>query len=66
METHEMICETETSSEALFVCAEDACGRRVVVGKTRPRLVVIERGDFTSRHVGTTSNALSMDQVEAA
>ena len=48
-----MACEAETSSEALFVCIDEACGRRVVVGKSRPRLTVIDRGDFSVRHVGS-------------
>jgi hypothetical protein len=50
--SHEMVCETETTSEALFVCTDDVCGRRVVVGKSRPGLTVIDRGDFGARHVG--------------
>jgi hypothetical protein len=56
--SHEMLCETETSSEALFVCTEDACGRRVVVGKSRPGFTVIDRGNFAARHVGGTGGVL--------
>jgi hypothetical protein len=48
-----MACETETSSEALFVCTDEACGRRVVVGKSPPRLAVIDRGDFSASHTGS-------------
>lgn len=51
--SHEMTCEAETSSEALFVCTDEACGRRVVVGKSRPRLTVIDRGDFSVPHAGS-------------
>jgi hypothetical protein len=50
--SHEMVCETETSSEALFVCTDDGCGRRVVVGKARPGFTVIDRGNFAVRHSG--------------
>jgi hypothetical protein len=63
--THEMICEAETPAEALFVCADDTCGRRVVVGKSRPRLVVVDRGDFSVRHVGGTGGVV-MDDIAAA
>jgi hypothetical protein len=51
---HEMVCEAETASEALFVCADGACGRRVVVGKGRPAFTVIDRGNFAARHMGGT------------
>lgn len=51
-EPHTMICEAETPSEALFVCADDQCGRRVIVGKSPPRLSVLDRGDFFARHTG--------------
>ncbi|HJU02447.1 MAG TPA: hypothetical protein VJ966_14735 [Actinomycetes bacterium] len=53
MESHEMACEAETASEVLFVCTDETCGRRVVVGKSRPRLTVLDRGDFSVRHVGS-------------
>jgi hypothetical protein len=49
-----MVCEAQTPSEALFVCTDEACGRRVVVGKHEPRLTVIDRGDFYARHTGST------------
>ena len=62
---HEMVCEAETSSEALFVCMDEACGRRVVVGKSRPRLTVIDRGDFSARHVGSLGG-LAFDEVAVA
>ena len=51
--SHEMACEAETPSEVLFVCRDEACGRRVVVGKSRPRLTVIDPGDFSVRHTGS-------------
>ena len=59
---HQMVCEAETSAEALFVCAAEGCGRRVVVGKSRPRLTVIDRGDFAVRHAGSLGG-VAMDQV---
>jgi hypothetical protein len=63
--SHEMICQAETAAEALFVCTEKACGRRVVVGKGRPRLVVIDRGDFAVRHAGSLGG-VTIDDVQAA
>ena len=51
--SHEMVCEAQTPFEALFVCTTEACGRRVVVGKSRPGLTVIDRGDFWVRHAGS-------------
>ncbi len=55
--SHEMACEVQTPSEALFVCMDETCGRRVVVGKTWPRLTVIDRGDFWARHTGSLGGA---------
>ena len=49
---HEMVCETQTPTETLFVC--ETCGRRVVLGKLQPRLTVIDRGDFWALHSGST------------
>jgi hypothetical protein len=63
--THEMVCAAETVTEVLFVCPEEACGRRVVVGKSRPRLTVIDRGDFSVRHVGSVGG-VAMDEPRAA
>jgi hypothetical protein len=63
--SHEMVCEAETAAEVLFVCADERCGRRVVVGKSRPRLTVIDRGDFSARHTGSLGGAV-VDDVEAA
>ena len=62
---HQMVCESETAAEVLFVCADESCGRRVVVGKSRPRLTVIDRGDFTARHVGSLGGVV-IDGVAAA
>ena len=63
--SHKMTCEAETSSEVLFVCMDEACGRRVVVGKSRPRLTVIDRGDFLVRHVGSLGG-VAFDEVAVA
>jgi hypothetical protein len=60
-----MACEAETSSEALFVCTDEACGRRVVVGKSQPRLTVIDRGDFSARHVGSVGGVALNDVTVA-
>ena len=62
---HEMACEAETASEVLFVCLDESCGRRVVVGKSRPRLTVIDRGDFSVRHAGSLGG-IAMDEVAVA
>jgi hypothetical protein len=62
---HEMVCEAETPAEALFVCRDEACGRRVVVGKSQPRLTVIDRGDFSVRHVGS-AGGLALGDVAVA
>ena len=59
---HQMACEAETSSEVLFVCLDESCGRRVVVGKSRPRLTVIDRGDFSVRHGGSLGG-VAIDEV---
>jgi hypothetical protein len=63
--SHQKACEAETSSEALFVCTDETCGRRVVVGKSRPRLTVIDRGDFSVRHAGSLGG-VAFDAVAVA
>jgi hypothetical protein len=63
--SHEMTCEAETASEVLFACTDEACGRRVVVGKSRPRLTVIDRGDFSARHAGSLGG-VAFDEVAVA
>ncbi|MFC3744487.1 hypothetical protein [Paractinoplanes deccanensis] len=65
MASHEMVCEAENAHEVLFVCTDDACGRRVVVGKARPGLTVIDRGDFSARHVGSLGG-ISIEGVDVA
>jgi hypothetical protein len=50
---HEMVCDADTPGEALFVCTDPACGRKVVVGKAVPTLTVVTRGNFAARHVGS-------------
>jgi hypothetical protein len=62
---HEMVCEAETPAEALFVCLDEACGRRVVVGKSRPHLTVIDRGDFSVRHAWPLGG-MAIDEVAVA
>jgi hypothetical protein len=61
-----MVCAAENGAEVLFVCTDERCGRRVVVGKSRPRLTVIDRGDFSARHTGSLGGAVAIDDVEAA
>lgn len=50
MNTHQMHVEAHNGSEVLFVCSQEACGRRLVL--QRGALVVIDQGDFHARHVG--------------
>jgi hypothetical protein len=52
MNLHRMTCADSTAADAVFLC--DECGRRVVVGKRIPRLVVLDRGEVHARHVGGT------------
>ena len=59
--THEMVCEAQLPTEALFVCTDASCARRVVVGKSHPRLTVIDKGDFAVRHVGGTGGIAMRD-----
>ena len=49
---HRMSCVDNTPTDVVYTC--DDCGRRVVVGKREPRLVVLDRGDIDVRHVGGT------------
>ena len=65
MAFHNMSCEAENSNEVLFVCNEAACGRRVVVGKGRPRLTVIDQGDFSVQHFGSLGG-ISINAVVVA
>lgn len=55
MRPHAMIVEADTADEVLFACPD--CARRVVVGKQRPRLTVIDQGDFFATHVGGSPTA---------
>jgi hypothetical protein len=62
MNVHRMVCEGENAAEVLFVCTDEACGRRVVFGKSRPKMVVIDEGDFSARHFGSLGG-LAVDGV---
>jgi hypothetical protein len=46
-----MVAEARTDAEALYVCPEASCGRRLVVNWLRPSLTVLDQGDFWARHV---------------
>ena len=63
--SHEMVCEAQTPAEALFVCVDEVCGRRVVVGKSPARLTVIDRGEFWVRHAGSAGGLCMNDLVLA-
>ena len=47
-----MVNEAETSNETMYVCSVDSCGRSLVINWRRPALTVLDRGDFSARHVG--------------
>jgi hypothetical protein len=51
---HRMVVESDNGREALFVCPEPACGRRLVLQRGG-RLVVLDRGDFYALHTGGTN-----------
>jgi len=53
VEHHDMTCESENGTEALFLCSVERCGRRVVFGKRRTTFTVIDQGDFHARHSGS-------------
>jgi hypothetical protein len=50
MDEHAMTAESSRPGEVTFSCAA-GCGRRVVVRSGS--MVVIDRGDFFARHVGS-------------
>jgi hypothetical protein len=47
-----MVVETRYADEALLVCPHERCERKVVV--RADRIVVLDQGDFSARHVGST------------
>jgi hypothetical protein len=47
-----MVVETKYADEALLVCPHERCERKVVV--RADRIVVLDQGDFSARHVGST------------
>lgn len=55
-----MVNEGTTDAEAVYVCPEEGCGRRLVINWRRPALTVIDRGDIFARHVAT-SGGLRVD-----
>jgi hypothetical protein len=65
MTMHRMVCEGENAADVLFVCTDETCGRRIVVGKSQPRLVVIDHGDFSASHTGSLGGVF-IDDVDAA
>jgi hypothetical protein len=65
MSVHRMTCQGENAAEVLFVCNDEQCGRRIVVGKARPRLVVLDQGDLSASHLGSLGGVV-IDNVDAA
>jgi hypothetical protein len=55
-----MVTEARTDAEALYVCPETGCGRRLIVNWLRPSLTVLDQGDFWARHV-SGSEGLRID-----
>lgn len=50
---HVLNVESDNGQEILFTCPEAECRRRLVL-KRSGGMVVIDRGDFFARHVGST------------
>ncbi len=50
---HVLNVESDNGQEILFACPETECRRRLVL-KRSGGMVVIDRGDFFARHVGST------------
>ena len=48
MKQHNIVCETRTPTEVLFVC--ETCSRKVVINFADRRMTVIERGDRDAVH----------------
>lgn len=65
MNVHQMVCEGENAAEVLFVCTDGQCGRRVVLGKSQPKIVVIDDGVFGASHVGSLGGVF-MDDIDVA
>lgn len=51
---HLMVSTEGNGRESLFECADPDCGRRLVFDHVGGRLVVIDRGDTTALHSGST------------
>jgi hypothetical protein len=48
---HVMVREAANATEVLYACPVEGCGRRLVLGTSRPSLTVLDRGDLTAAHV---------------
>jgi hypothetical protein len=49
---HHMTVEANVDCEALLVCPHEGCGRRVVLNRVGD-IVILNKGDFFARHVGS-------------
>jgi hypothetical protein len=49
-----MTLEVDNGAEQLFVCQQDGCGRRLVLGRAGG-LTVLDQGDFFALHSGGTA-----------
>ena len=58
---HHLVTEADDSTDVLFVCPVEGCGRRVVVRRSGD-LIVLDKGDFYALHVGGT-NGLEISSV---
>ena len=50
---HDLLVEADNGIEVVFVCIEEACGRKVVLNRRRGDYTVIDQGDFFATHAGS-------------
>ncbi len=50
---HDLLVEADNGIEVVFVCVEEAYGRKVVLNRRRGDYTVIEQGDFYATHTGS-------------
>ncbi len=53
-ERHLMVCTDGNGAESYFECTVEGCGRRVVLDHVGVRLIVLDRGDESALHQGST------------
>jgi hypothetical protein len=53
-ERHLMVCTDGNGAESYFDCSVDGCGRRLVFDHVGVRLIVLDEGDRSALHQGST------------